>query len=67
MLIFGGNQRGPDGNLIPQPPASDASLNVSVYLDNASLNVYHTRLTRTDGATLIRVRWRVTACPSPPR
>ncbi len=36
---------------------SDSSLISSVYFDNASLDVYHERLERREGATLVRVRW----------
>lgn len=36
---------------------SDSSLITSVYLDNDSLDIYHTRLDREDGATLFRFRW----------
>eukprot|EP01127_Copromyxa_protea_P013149 TRINITY_DN3502_c0_g1_i2.p1 TRINITY_DN3502_c0_g1~~TRINITY_DN3502_c0_g1_i2.p1 ORF type:complete len:512 (+),score=50.98 TRINITY_DN3502_c0_g1_i2:35-1570(+) len=36
---------------------SDASLITSVYFDNDNCQQYHNRLTREEGATLIRVRW----------
>lgn len=36
---------------------SDASLITSVYFDNDKCQQYHNRLTREEGATLIRIRW----------
>lgn len=36
---------------------SDASLITSVYYDNDECQQYHDRLTREEGATLIRIRW----------
>jgi SPX domain protein involved in polyphosphate accumulation len=38
---------------------TDASLITSVYFDNDECQQYHNRLTREEGATLIRIRWYV--------
>ena len=54
VLIFG-RKTVSGGGGANQP--SDSSLVTSVYLDNPSLDVYHTRLERKDSATLFRVRW----------
>lgn len=37
--------------------ARDSSTISSVYFDSADFRVYHERLLRTDGSTLVRVRW----------
>ncbi|GAX80220.1 hypothetical protein CEUSTIGMA_g7658.t1 [Chlamydomonas eustigma] len=42
--------------LLSGPPAVDAPI-TSVYFDNSSLDVYHSRLLRDDGASVVRVRW----------
>ena len=55
VLIFGRKLSVGDAGGSDQP--SDSSLISSVYLDNAALDIYHTRIDRVDGATLFRVRW----------
>ena len=55
VLIFGRKLSVGAAGGANQP--SDSSLISSVYLDNASLDIYHTRIDRLDGATLFRFRW----------
>ena len=40
-----------------EQPGRDSGMITSVYLDNAHLDVYHSRLEREQGATLVRTRW----------
>lgn len=39
------------------PIGRDSGMITSVYFDNPNLDVYHTRLERLQGATLVRARW----------
>ena len=55
VLIFGRKLSASAAGGANQP--SDSSLITSVYLDNESLEIYHTRLDRLDGSTLFRFRW----------
>ena len=65
VLIFGRKLTvGAAGGDVASNQPSDASLVSSVYLDNGELDVYHTRLSRKDGATLFRFRW-YGACSGP--
>ena len=41
----------------PSSCSSSSSLISSVYLDNANLDLYHARLFREDGSSLVRIRW----------
>ncbi|PNH10183.1 Vacuolar transporter chaperone 4 [Tetrabaena socialis] len=43
----------------------DSSRISSVYFDNAALDVYHERLVRGDGASLVRIRWYGSSPPGP--
>jgi uncharacterized membrane protein YidH (DUF202 family) len=52
VLIFGRASSG-DGSF----NVSDSSLITSVYFDNDQLDVYHGRLAREEGETLVRTRW----------
>ncbi|GLI63727.1 hypothetical protein VaNZ11_006790, partial [Volvox africanus] len=43
----------------------DSSKISSVYFDNKQLDVYHERLVRVDGASLVRIRWYGVDAPAP--
>ncbi len=57
LLIYGGGAADDRGRgATAGQHEGEGSLITSVYFDNPSLNVYHSRLTKEDGAAVARVR-----------
>ena len=70
ILLFAERPRLQFGRRVAvQPPVRgvrDSDITTSVYWDDAALGVYRQRLERSDGATVVRVRWYGPRAPGQP-